>query len=376
MRRFSLTLILAVFAIGSFCSLQPAWGQGCIVARSNGEVGGPQSEGGYLAPGEINFAIDYRHQFSFRHFIGPTEQTQRLALGTEVMNKINLENVVVTYQMTPRFSVTASMPVLSASRRSNNSPYTNTTAGIGDTSFMVSGWLWNPQENKRGNVQFGIGLSLPTGRDNLTNMVDKFDGKGLVSSLPDYSIQPGSGGYGIAFQWVAYKNVRHEQLYFNGSYLATPQDVNNVLRSTSTNAATLTQYASISDQYLLEAGIAHPISKIRGLTLTLGPRMEGVPAHDLIGDALGFRRPGFAISLEPGFQYAHNGSAFTFQFGKALYRDRTRSEADIITGGHGDAAFADWVWLASYSYRIPTRHKEAHPHTDRDPLMTAASATH
>lgn len=299
------------------------------------------------------------------------------------MNKINLETIALTYQLTPRFSVTADMPILSASRRSNNSPITNTTAGIGDTSFMVSGWIWNPQENKRGNIQIGIGFSLPTGRDNLTNLVDKFDGKGLVSSLPDYSIQPGSGGYGIAMQWSAFKNVWHDQLYFNGSYLATPQNVNDVQRNNTVNAQTLSQYVSISDQYLLEAGIAHPISgigswKIRGLTGTFGGRMEGVPAHDLIGQGLGFRRPGFAISLEPGVQYAHKGSVYTFQFGKALYRDRTRSEADIITGGHGDAAFADWVWLASYSYRIPTRGSHGgmshHKKIDNESGAAAAAA--
>ncbi len=370
MRKFCWSVIFGMAMVAVFCCQQPAWAQGCIVARSNGEVGGPQSEGGYLAPGEINFAIDYRHQFSFRHFIGPTEQTQRIADGTQVMNKINLENVVVTYQMTPRFAVTTSLPVLSASRRANNSPYTNTTAGIGDTSFLVSGWLWNPQENTRGNVQFGFGISLPTGRDNESNLVN--NGKGIVNSLADYSIQPGSGGYGIIFQWAAYKNVWKRQLYFNGSYLATPQNVNNVLRSSNTNPATLTQYVSISDQYLLEGGIAQPISKVRGLSVTLGPRMEGVPAHDLIGDSLGFRRPGFAISVEPGIQYARKGSLFTFQFGRAVYRDRTRSVPDIITGGHGDAAFADWVWLGSYSYRIPTRHRGSHQHMDHDPQPPAA----
>ena len=46
-------------------------------------------------------------------------------------------------------------------------------------------------------------------------------------------------------------------------------------------------YNSISDQYLVQAGIAHPISVVRGLTLTIGPRWEGVPAKDLIGDSLG-----------------------------------------------------------------------------------------
>ena len=65
---------------------------------------------------------------------------------------------------------------------------------------------------------------------------------------------------------------------------------------------------------------------------------------------------GFAISLMPGFQYSHGKSLFTAGVGKAIYRDRTRSVPDKINGGHGDAAFADYVWLASYSVRFGGRH--------------------
>ena len=85
-----------------------------------------------------------------------------------------------------------------------------------------------------------------------------------------------------------------------------------------------------------------------------GPRWEGVPAKDVFGDSLGFRRPGYAVSLEPGFQYAHAKWMLTANIGKAIMRDRTRSIPDRITGGHGDAAFADYLWTASYSYRFGT----------------------
>src|SRR5207249_8669452 len=93
----------------------------------------------------------------------------------------------------------------------------------------------------------------------------------------------------------------------SGNYIATPQNTNTVLRNTTTaiNPLTLTAYNSISDQYLMQAGIAKPLKSVRGLTLTFGPRWEGVPAKDVFGDSLGFRRPGYAVSLEPGFQYAH-----------------------------------------------------------------------
>ena len=46
--------------------------------------------------------------------------------------------------------------------------------------------------------------------------------------------------------------------------------------------------------------------------------------------------------------------------GKAVYRDRTRSAPDKILGTHGDAAFADYVWLLSYSYRLPSGGKGEH----------------
>ncbi len=300
--RNSLILWTAVLAL--CLPVKTLRAQGCIVARSNGQAGGPQSEGGYLSPGEWEFGIGYRHQFSFRHFVGDVEQTYRIQQGTQVMNKINLENFNVTYQATPRFSFTANMPLLLASRRSHNSPYTTTAQGIGDMSFSAQGWIFNPKENTRGNVQFGFGLTLPTGRNNVSNVVDSFNGKGPQKVFLDYSIQPGTGGYGLNFQWVSFKNIRENQLYFNGSYVATPQDTTNFFRSATAvaNPQTLTQFASISDEYLLQAGIAHPIKKIRGLIVTFGPRWEGVPAHDLIGKSLGFRRPGYAVSLEPGIQ--------------------------------------------------------------------------
>jgi len=371
-------LALVVTAIAGLSAVQPVFGQGCIISRSNGEVGGPQSEGGYMQAGDFQLGIGYRHQFSFRHFVGPVEQTYRIQQGTQVMNKLNLQNYSLTYQVTSRYSVTADIPVLLASRHTHNSPITYTTSGIGDVAFMVNGWVWNPKENTRGNVQLGFGLLLPTGKNNITNNVDAFDGKGPQVKVVDYSIQPGQGGWGMPFQWVAYKNVGNSQLYFNGSYTAMFQSINyNTLRNTTTSP-TLTQYNSISDQYLLEAGIAHPISKVKGLTLTVGPRMEGAPARNLFpGDNLGFRRPGFAISIEPGFQYVHGGSVFSAQVGKAFYRDRTRSVPDVINGGHGDAAFADYVWLASYSYRFssPFHHQTPADHAMADHNKLASAGT-
>lgn len=350
-RVISHQVIGSILIVASSLCVPHAFGQGCIVARSNGEQGGPESEGGYLAAGDWEFGIGYRHQFSYIHFVGSVEQRYRIQQGTQVENKINLENFSATYQLTSRFSLTADIPLLTASRHSNNSPIIYTSAGIGDTSVLAQGWIWDPKEKTSGNIQLGMGLLFPTGQDSVKNTILS---NGIVQTVPvDYSIQPGQGSFGIPLVWTSFKNWRSNQFYFNGSYTMMLKDL-GALRSNTVNPITLTQYNAVSDQYLLEAGVAHSISKIRGLTILFGPRMEGVPARNLlpVGDNLGFRRPGYAISVEPGVQYERNGNVFSITIARAIFRDRTVSVPDSLTGGHGDAAFANWVWLADYTFRV------------------------
>jgi len=347
--------VLALPAVLAFLSTTTAHAQGCIVARSSSVDMSPESQGGYLQPGDWDLTVGYRHQFSYKHFVGDVEQTYRVQQGTEVMNKINLEDIDLTYQVTPRIGITLSVPLLLASRRSNSSYYTTTAAGLGDTSVVAAGWLWNPRHSKRGNISIGFGFQAPTGKDNVQNNVLSSPTATTPTMVTDdYSIQPGSGGWGMVFQWQAFRDMGHDFVaYTTGNYLATQGGTNNVLRSATALSQPLTAYNAIQDQYLLQAGVSHPISVVKGLTLTFGPRMEGVPASDLIGNDLGFRRPGFAISAEPGFIYGHGRNMIQASVGKAVYRDRTRSVPDKMLGTHGDAAFADYVWLLSYTYRLP-----------------------
>jgi hypothetical protein len=322
----------------------------------------PESQGGYLQTGDWELTVGYRHQFSYKHFVGDVEQTYRVQQGTQVMNKINLQDLNLTYQATPRFSFTLSVPILYASRRSNSSYYTTHAAGLGDAALIAQGWLWNPRHARHGNIAIGFGVQAPSGKDNVqNNVLTSATATAPTPVTVDYSIQPGSGGWGMVFQWQAFRDIgRNTIAYTSGNYLATQGGTNKVLRSATAAGQPLTAYNAIQDQYLLRAGIAHPIPQIRGLTLTFGPRMEGVPASNLIGNDLGFRRPGFAVSVEPGFVYARGRNMIEASIGKAMYRDRTRSVPDKILGTHGDAAFADYVWLLSYTYRLPAKGSTEH----------------
>src|ERR1700758_5861140 len=110
-----LLLVVGIALLGALLSRQ-AGAQGCIVARSTQQTFSPTSEGGYLAPHHWELTIDYRHQYSFRHYVGDVEQTQRIQMGNQVENRINLQNFQLTYQATPRWSFSANLPLLFASR--------------------------------------------------------------------------------------------------------------------------------------------------------------------------------------------------------------------------------------------------------------------
>jgi len=343
-------LLAVVFAVGIVSLIPEASAQGCIVARST------QVSPGYLEPHHWELTIDYRHQYSFRHYVGDIEQTQRIQMGNEVENRINLENFQLTYQLTPRWSLTANVPLLFASRRSHNAYNTFHANGFGDMIVGAETWIFSPTKARRGNVQVGYGLLMPTGASKVQNTYLASPTATTTTTKPvDYSIQPGGGGWGIALQAQAFRLFGKEEVYGSGSYIITPQTQNHYLRNpTATSQDPLSAYNSISDQYLVETGIGFeiPQEKIHGLEMTFGPRFEGVPAHDLIGNDTGFRRPGFAVSLEPGVRASFGKTMLTASIGRAVWRARVKSVPDIIEGRHGDAAFADWVWSATLSHRF------------------------
>jgi hypothetical protein len=353
--RFGIFLMVLALSL-TLVPTNLAHAQGCIVARSTQLTNGPGSNAGYLAPHHWEVTIDYRHQFSFRHYVGDVEQTQRIQMGNEVENRINLQNFQVTYQLTPRWSFSANMPLLFASRRSHNAFNTFHANGFGDLIVTAQTWILSPGRPHRGNVQVGYGVLMPTGADKIQNTYLASASATSTTTRPvDYSIQPGAGGWGIPLQAQAFRAVGQAELYVSGSYLMMLQNMNNYLRNpTATTQDPLNKFNAISDQYLLETGVAFdiPQEKVHGLAFTFGPRFEGVPAHNLIGDNLGFRRPGFALSLQPGFRVSLGRTLLTGSIGRAVWRARVKSVPDIIEGGHGDAAFADWVWSASLSRRF------------------------
>ena len=307
-----------------------------------------------------------RHVFSHVHFSGPTENFSRAQLGTEVQSKTNLDDLMITYQVTPRISVNGTLPFLYASRRQQSQYGTLHTSGLGDISAGAQYWVRSPRSESAGtnNVQFGLGALFPSGNDRQSNVVATAYGATPTTQYADYSVQPGGGAWGAIMSWQAFQAVGSNTVVFtDGNYVMTQGGHHSFWTShggTANNpplpTAGLTQFDAIQDQYMMEIGASHPAPKIRGLGLLLSIRDEGVPARNLIGDDRGFRRPGFGIALTPGFIYTRGPHMLQFSVGKVIVRDRTKSVAEKINGVHeGDAAFANYVWMAGYTMRMPGR---------------------
>jgi cytochrome oxidase Cu insertion factor (SCO1/SenC/PrrC family) len=359
-----------------------------VISRSGLESNGAESGSGYLQPGDWTATIGVRHVYSHVHFSGPTENFSRAQLGTEVQSKTNLDDLMLSYQLTPRIAVTATLPFLYASRRLQSQYATLHTSGISDVSFGAQYWLRSPKSEKAGrnNALIGLALLTPSGNDRQSNVVATTFGAPPSTQYPDYSVQPGGGSWGMIMSWQAFQNLGSNTIAFvDGNYVMTQGGYHSYWTSHGGTAngppiptPGMTQFDAIQDQYMIEVGASHPAPRIKGLGLLLSVRDEGVPAHNLIGNDLGFRRPGFGIALTPGLIYTRGSHMLQFSVGKVMIRDRTKSVAEQINGVHeGDAAFANYVWMAAYTLRIPGKHGRAEEAAlpGRLPVRTSAPPT-
>ena len=312
----------------------------------------------YLAPNRWQISVGYRKQRSHRHFVGTEEQHEREEAETEIVNDVHLFDVGVTYQMTHRTSLSVGVPFMVATRtrpgkldiprlgRAGPDQISH-SSGVGDISVSGRMWLVRPPSETRQNISFGIGVKIPTGNEGVTDTVQTATGPQKI--VVDQSIQLGDGGWGLALDTQAFKVIKQTTLYASGVYLLNPRNTNGVRTGRSRASEAI---MSVSDQYLARTGIVVPFKPVRGMSLSIGGRLEGVPPRDLIGKSDGFRRPGYAISIEPGVNFVRKRDTWTLSVPIAVVRNRQRSTSDIIDRRHGDAAFADYVILAGYSHRF------------------------
>lgn len=362
-----------------FTGAQDALGQGCVAVRPMGCAASEHlSSSSLLEKGEWQLSGSYQYFRSFRHFRGDHEEANRLEEGTEVININHSTDLGITYGVHDRVSVALNVPLIYYDRSSlyehyGNSRTSNPTGarfntgsmGLGDVRVSANYWLLDPVMPRKGNFALGLGIKLPTGDSNVQDTFHKraVDGSdSLVTRAVDQSIQLGDGGWGFTLQGEGYRGLFDKaSAYASGFYLFNPREVNDTPHNSTT-------FHSVADQYFARAGLSYALLPAHGLAASVGGRVEGVPAEDIFGGSEGRRRPGYAISVEPGLAYHGSAFSLTLNVPVALYRNRTQSVDDKRntqeSGEHvqGDAAFADYLINFSISKQFGKGHGEMMSH--------------
>jgi len=361
--RYYLPIILFCLTL----SITQVSGQGCVAIRGSSCASGNPifSQNVNLVKGEFMAGTGFRYFKSFRHFRGTHEETERVEQGTEVINHSTFLDFFTNYGITDRLYAYTIIPILFHKRTSmyehgGNPPnglgerHETSSSGLSDIRLGLGYWLFNPMEHAKFNYAVSLGVKLPTGKYDYT---DTFYNQGPerdqdIEAVVDQSIQPGDGGTGIALDIQGYHALSNSFfLNLNLYYMSNPKETNGVLTRNGSSEF------SCPDQYAARLG-AYYNTKLQGFSAYLGGRIEGVPAEDLIGGSAGYRRPGYAVSVEPGVSYTRSRYNIILNVPIAVARNRTQSYEDKVrtedTGEyrHGDAAFADYLISFTVSYRF------------------------
>lgn len=307
------------------------------------------------------FSTTYRYFKSHRHFVGTEEQHEREEQNTEVINWTNIIDFGLIRQLNNRMSLGLYIPVISNVRSSLYEHMGNSAGpkgrhetksfGIGDMRLAAYRWMLDPVKSMKGNIQLGLGIKLPTGDYQYQDYFVKSDSVKVLGPV-DQSIQLGDGGTGFTLELNGYYNFSQKVgVYGNFYYLLNPREQNgtSTARGGVPNATAIqysTSVMSVPDQFMVRGGGNVMLNR---WSFSAGVRYECLPSEDLVGGSLGFRRPGYILSGEPGVTYGTRKVTVYGSVPFALKRNRTQSVADKMrtekTGvyTHGDAAFADYT---------------------------------
>ena len=365
-------------------------GQGCVAVRQMGGVSMCPSSSYNLSKGDLQAGVNYRYFHSWRHCVGKEEQPQRQETGGGIGpdgkdrgNAVNIYSHAVdlslSYGLTDRLQINVAVPWVHNERsqvlRTNAKDtfrYSVYAKGLGDIRFGFNYWVIDPAKAHMGNLMIGAGIKLRTGSWAETDMAPQADGT-TQRVMMDQAIQPGDGGVGFSLEFQGFTQL-YKSIYgfANAYYLLNPRESNGTYKSApAAGLAGYNIYAS-PDQYLARAGVMTSLGKSQKLTVSLAGRIEGIPAYDVLGGQVAYRRPGYVAAIEPGVFYRTGQHSISLFVPYNIVKNRVQSAADIASQNlknsnvtdaskmvvvHGDAAFADYSISVGYAYRFVKKGK-------------------
>ncbi|HYG49697.1 MAG TPA: hypothetical protein VD905_02290 [Flavobacteriales bacterium] len=387
---------LALFTGICLFSYSNVYAQGCVAVRQMGGNTFCSSQAYNLSKGELTVGSTYRYFHSWRHFVGTEEQPERQttggghdANGKELGNAVNIYShavdLNVSYGITDRIQFNVSIPWVHNERsqvfrsKTDTFRYSVYASGLADIRFSAGFWIKNPAKDPEGNGNLMLGLGIKTNSGSYTEKDEAPQSDGTWKMvMMDQAIQPGDGGIGVSVEAQGFlKLYKGVYGFINGYYLFNPKESNGSYKSDPTVVkdadgnvlGTLTGYNiyACPDQYLARAGFMGSVGAKHNLGFSLAGRFEGIPAYDVFGGQVAYRRPGYVVAVEPGISFRTGKHSFSLLVPYNFIKNRIQSAADIArqelqnsvitnesekTHVQGDAAFADYSINFNYSWRL------------------------
>ena len=255
--------------------------------------------------------MQYRRAVSDLHYQGTKPFPELDPFGP-----INTQNFYVgdvTYGISRRFSVSATVPVVDNSFAVKRIPpggkervwVTTEAGGLGDVSVRGNFWLFGTNEGARWNLAASAGLKMPTGDAGATS--DYFGRQVPV----DISIQPGDKAWAPTAGVQGFRQFDYLTVFGSANYMFNARNTTGVPTFFgSLNNPNNRTYNSSHDQFVYQIG-ASVRAPARWPTPIVAYRISGVPVLDVFGPSEGFRRPGTIGMFEPGLSYSVKGHTFT-----------------------------------------------------------------
>lgn len=310
-----------------------------------------ESQSADLRAHEWQVAVDYRYLHANRFFVGSQQTTPPPQFfGQPLIINVHSINVNATYGVTDRVSMRITVPISVGSQSRfypDTARHVARAGGIGDIGLVVAAWMWEPRAHPKGNLSLGAGVKAPTGDYRFRDDFHFANGT-TVPHPVDQAIQLGDGGWGVILQGQAFRRVGSRGFaYATGSYLVSPRNQTDVTRSPAPQPNSSVRI-SVPDVYTGRLGLVYGILPERGLSVSLGGRVDGIPYHDLIGASDGFRRPGYIVFVEPGVTLTRGSNTVSVN---TPIRSMVRlAETTGSTVGSGD--LAGMVFFVTYARRF------------------------
>ena len=263
-----------------------------------------------------------------------------------------------SYGLSRQFSVSVDVPVVLYSHWSTKLAgvrYDQPAHGIADAVFSGTFWLWNCERYPEKNVSFTMGIRAPTGNSDYKVLYPNNLGQDFKMRPVFPGIQPGSGAWGWRIGVDGFQRIKRFTVFGTGIYTFSLRDQNNTYAlGVTLNPAGVTataprlRFISTPDSYLFNIGTATSIPKVSRVTAFVQGRIAGVPVHNVLTRTIGFRQPGYYVTVEPGLAFSTKWANYTVSSPIRV----TAATRPNFTGAPVSSDFTHYSIVGSISFRF------------------------